>query len=251
MGYDAFRDVVTRASLEIEHQPMKRLDLDGDHIVTLYRAGVSELAIARRLGVSRRPIRRILIAQGIEPRGRGAATRVRMSHLTPVQRLQLTEAAHAAKRGRPNSDEALERSAQTRQRTRHHESRLEAHMAAMLNQRGIDTVAQQAIGRYNCDLGAAPVAVEIFGGNFHWHGRHLARLPKRSHDLFDRGWDILVIWAETRWPLSPRAADYASAYIERRRREPTAIREYRVIRGDGELVAQAGPESDDRAFVPA
>jgi hypothetical protein len=120
----------------------------------------------------------------------------------------------------------------------------------MLQDRGIPTIAQQAIGPYNCDLGAYPVAVEVFGGGWHWYGDHVAIVPKRFRYILDAGWHILAVKIDAAFPLTSVTADYIAAYIQQARSDPSSRREYRVIRGAGETLASGSADDDQISIVP-
>lgn len=227
-----------------------RLPLDEARILRLYAAGQSEKAIADRLGITRSPIRRILLAAGIQPRGRSEAELLKWSQMSGRKRTRQTRAAHEAARGSTRTFEQRCRSALGKQAAGLI-SIYERHLGILLRDRGIEFVPQQAIGPYNCDLGAHPVAVEIFGGNWHWSGRHMERTPERFRYIMNAGWSILVLWVNTEYPLTPEAADYMATFIQAARRNPTARREYRVVRGAGELVACGSIDDDEISIEPA
>lgn len=163
-----------------------------------------------------------------------------------------TAAAHAAVLGVPRTIEDLSRRAIGKERTQAHTSDIERTLGAMLTERSVTFTFSKAVGPYNVDLAAAPVAVEVFGGGFHGSGRHRARFEKRSRYLFDAGWHLLIIWVDSqRHPLGIDAAEYVVAFLEHTRRDPATIREYRVIRGTGEEIVRGCANDDHIAFKPA
>src|SRR5690606_33072236 len=182
---------------------------------------------------------------------RGEAMKRRLARMTPAERAALASSAHNAVRGMTRTDDDLRRRAIGKQRTAAHATDEERALAAHLQTRGVATIAQQAIGKYNLDIGAEPVAVELFGGNWHAHGRHLARLPQRVVDIADAGWNLLIVWCTQGRTLDvgPVAEDVV-AYLERSRRDPTFQRQYRVIWGDGQLYSAGCVDDDDLALVP-
>jgi hypothetical protein len=113
-------------------------------------------------------------------------------------------------------------------------------------------VLQKAVGPYNIDIAAKPIAVEIFGGHWHGSGRHVARAPKRFRYLLDQGWPFVIVWADARHaPLTPDAAQYIVTFAEFVRSHPTARREYRVIWGTGEEATPVKPQLNKVAHVPS
>lgn len=226
-----------------------RLDVPTEEIATLYRNGMPEYMIAKRFGVSRMVITRRLKEAGVEKRPIGDVVRATVAARTPEENQRYTEAAHAAVRGIPKTHDVKCRMALGKQRALSHVSPQERVLQDMLTKRGIAVIPQQAIGPYNCDLGTYPVAVEIFGGGWHWTGRHLLRTPERFRYILNAGWHILVVKVEAaRHPLSESTADYVATFVEQARRDPSAVREYRVIRGAGELLA-AGRADDDQISI--
>lgn len=247
------KTVIFRAIKNAGASRSRRIPLPEDEICARYTAGDSPAILAAAFGVSVMPILRILRERGVQMRSGSESNIIRAQRLTPEQRQQNAAAAHAAKRGRPNAMEALDRAAVTRQaRMSGRMSQTEVTIASMLRERGIDSVPQVAIGPYNCDIGAAPVAVEIFGGKWHWHGAHIARSPQRIRHILDAGWHMLAIRiAPVGDPLTEATADYVAAYIQQARSDPSAIRQYRVVRSNGDLIAAGSAQDDDLSIVNA
>lgn len=230
--------------------PRPRLAVPIAELLSRYRAGESENALATAFGVSRPAIRKRLLEAGITPRDGSAAMLLRMAGTTAEQRASLSTAAHDAVRGKRQSDAHRCAIATTRQRLQSGTSPGEMALAEMLAARGISTVPQQAIGPYNCDLGAAPVAVEVFGGGWHWSGRHILRAPERFRYILNAGWNILAVKIDSkRSPLTDTTADHITAYIETARRYPARYREYRVIGSAGELLAACTANDDDQTLI--
>lgn len=241
-----------------------RTALPVDAVVRAYLGGDSVNGIAKRTGVSRSEIERVLRTNGVRLRGLAEANRVMMARRTPEENARNAEAAHAATRGVPQSPQRI---ALARQRKLSFETKclrastlhgvptsnpLELLYAAWLRDRGVETVPQYAVGPYNIDLAAEPVAVEVFGGNWHGWGHHAAVVEERSRYLLDRGWFLVVVWVnQTSQGLSERSADQLVAFVEQARRDPTLRGQYRMIWGDGEVVPVGGRDLHQLARVPA
>jgi hypothetical protein len=222
-----------------------------DELVRLFNGGASVNKLAERYGVSRNVIDRRLRGLGIEPRSRSEAERVKWAQMTERQRERQVRKAHTAARGRVVDETTLTAKAQSLEAKGVFGSDEERRLHDMLLTRGIETIPQMAVGPYNCDLGAPPVAVEVFGGGWHWTGRHLRRLGKRVDYLFNAAFHVLVIQTTQSFPLTDAMGDYVAAYIQQARVNPTVWREYRVVRRDGETIASARSDRDDRSLVPA
>ncbi len=195
-------------------------------------------------------IRRVLEIAGVEVRGQSAAEFLKWSKMGTKARAKQTAAANEAARGRVCSFEELCLKAKIREERPSNVSSYETKLRAMLLKRGIVCEPQKAIGPYNCDLAAAPVAVEIWGGGWHFGGHHMARTPKRFRYLFDNDWDILVIVLNHRFPLTTAVADYVAAYVQEARRNPSTVGQYRVIWGAGKFSVSGSAKDDEFSFIP-
>jgi len=229
---------------------MVRYALDTNDIIRRYTGGESEKALADALGVSRPTIRRRLLEAGVKPRG-GHESALLIWQQRPLdERPGIYAAAHAASRGKVQTVEHRTKIATTRATLwNRYITPGEDRLWHMLRDRGLYANPQQAVGPYNCDLGAWPVAVEIFGGNGHWYGRHIERTAERFHYLFERGWHIIVVHTGPDYPLDPVAADYIVAFHKQASSNPAAVREYRVIRGNGQLRAAGRADDDEFSIV--
>lgn len=215
--------------------------------VDAYIAGESEQAVARRFGMDRGVLRRQLIEAGVEGiRSYSEAQKIRAQRMTIEERKRNVAAANAAVRGKPVPEGRLVKAAQAREAAAVVGSAGEALMLRMLAD--LEPVPQKAVGRYNVDLAVAPVAVEVLGGEWHGYKRHHLT---RSKAILNAGWVMLFVWNTQTYPLAGGAADYAVALVEQARRDPSLVGQYRVIRGDGELVAEGSADDDHLAAIPA
>lgn len=175
----------------------------------------------------------------------------RMAKTPPEERMRLTNAAHAAVRGRRQSVEHRCKTALTIERNAKVASAYEADMIQWLTEEGISVTPQKAIGPYNIDIAIdeSRIAVEIFGGNWHATDRHAARFAKRMEYLLRSGWTVIVIWACKGWGgktlWSRASADYVIALHKVNRSRESASGEKHVIRGDGKTtpVATFNPQN--------
>lgn len=250
--YGVSHKVIVRI-LGADYMSLERMnDRLAPKVITAYQAGQSENAVAQKFKIGRRVIWRMLRDAGIERRGQSEAERMKWAKMPKAKRRQQVTAAHNATRGRKRSFAELCKSAQGRERNpspfaSHYERRL----IEMLAERGVTGTVQLAIGPYNSDIAIKSVAVEVWGGYWHLHGRHLARLEKRFRYIMDSGWHVLaIVLNETRFPLTPAVADYVAAHVKRMSRKPSAIREYRVIWGAGQFATGGCANDDHIAIVP-
>lgn len=237
--------------MEVVDLAAERLDLDVDDLVKRYLSGESEYGIANKLGVSRSVIRRRLLERGVEVRGRSEAGAARAARMTPEERMAQVAAAHEAKRGTPNPHESLVQAAKTRQRRGIGISKTEAEFAKLLEDRGVEFVQQLAVDTYNCDFAIHPVAVEVFGGSWHWYGDHIAQAPERTRHFLNVGWHVLIVTDYGGVPLTGETADYVVSFVQLARAHPSIRREYRVVRGRDEVLASGSIDDDEISIEPA
>lgn len=224
-----------------------RLAVDDAAVVDRYVAGESENAIAKSLGCNRFVVRRRLMEAGITPRGQAAAETLKWAAMPAEQRAIQVQAAHAASKGRRSSDEALARRARGVE-ARGHATKEEASIGGWLQARGAIVRYQVAEGPYNIDVATGSVAVELFSGGWHTSEQHRRRAQKRARYLFDHGWHLLVIWTDKRrHPLGEVVAEEVVALADVASRDPASPRQYRVIWGDGELIASGSANED---YIP-
>lgn len=228
----------------------RRDDLDVDQIVKLYLAGKTVQEVATHFGVSRPTIMRRLGSAEVPLRSYSEGAAGRYARTTSEDRLQLTKAAHEAVRGTPHTPDHRRKVAVGRQANPPAMSVHEAAFADWLGERDIPYVRELAIDKYNVDFGIAPIAVEILGGEWHGTRKKAARHSGRTPHILDAGWSLLFVWATPTIPLTPAVADYAVAYLEAVRSDPSLLGEYRVIRGDAKLLARARAEDYETTGIP-
>lgn len=229
----------------------KLVSVDINEAIKLLDSGRGVSGVAEALGVTRMVMIRIFKNAGIKTRNRSEQQFARMASYTPEQRKLLATPSHIAARGCKRRTSSKELIAQTRERTQSIlKSDDEAILAKMLKQRGIKTTPQKAIGIYNCDLATDSVAVEVWGGHWHWHGAHLARTEKRFNEIMNRGFHILVVAVNVTSPLTDAVADYVASYIQEASRNPSAAREYRVIWSACEFFTCGGINDNNFSVKP-
>jgi transposase len=211
---------------------------DLDDLVRLNESGKTTKEIAVIYGVHVNTVRRWFSRNGLAARRDLGGSR----GLSAERRREIGLKITKAQMGKRRSLTAKIRKAETCERLQLHISPVETLLADMLRERGIPLIQQKAIGPYNVDIATGAVAVEVFGGG--WHNTR--REGERLRYLFDRGWDVVIIWVDARnAPLTPAAAEYVISHLQFRKSNPTAPRCYRVIRGTGQLLATGSANSDD------
>lgn len=244
MGYNPASQVGTRSRLEIEDMPLELNPRDLKDAVRAYAAGESEQSIARRLGVARATLRKRLIAAGVSLRGRGDAMTVRMGRASPEERQRLVAAAHKARRGARDPLERLELRARSAERTVHKQGPYERRLIELLADSRLPIIPQKAVGKYNLDLAIGSVAVEVHTATNHPFKR--LDLRERTNYLTDRGWDVLYVWVG-HGVITKDTAHHVVAFVQEAERQPSARRQYRVIRCSGEVVTSGRGHLDEFA----
>lgn len=216
-------------------------------IVDIYQSGVGVGGIAKFFGYSEPQVRKLLSGAGIPLRGRSEQQRARTRASTPEAIAKSVQKAHAARRGQADPLEAkIKRAKHWQSVGKNRASKYELLLADALIKNGHRITYQLAVGPYNCDLATPSVAVEVFGGNWHWTGRHLARTEERFRYIMNRGYSIIAINIGRRFPFSSAVADYVSDLINELSSDPSRTRKYRVVWGAGEF--STGGCADDEHF---
>jgi very-short-patch-repair endonuclease len=229
------------------------IDLSG--AIRLYVEGEGLVTLAKEYGIGPRRLRRALILAGVPVRSCSESLLYTYKRMTESQRAAIAAHANNAKRGKCASVEALERRADTCERTLQLASRADLMMYAWLSGRGLPVTPQKAVGIYNVDVAVhtPAIAVEVNG---HWHHfRDNASTPeKRREYLFDRGWGVIDVYLTAAPNLSwkylrPTCADKIIAILDGLGGNIPVAGKHWVIGGDGEPFTGSGSESDDRATV--
>lgn len=211
-------------------------DASTESVVSMYQSGVSVKQIAYVLGHSRDWVNTRLHQAGIVPRGRSESMFLRMSQTSQEERRRLSDAAHIAAKNRRRPYEEKCKIALTRECNLCSISKAEILCREMLEARGFHCTAQKAIGPYNIDVAidVPPIAVEIFGGGWHFHGHHAATHHKRFEFLLNCGYTPVIIVVDgRRYPLDIGAIEYIVALSEQICRGESVWCENHMIRGDG------------------
>lgn len=252
--FNVSKQVINRrfreAGLTVYANFLDRFDLDA--LYARYQSGASSKVLADEIGVDAGTLRKAFKRCGFDIRSLSEARALEMGQLTPEGRLERTEAAHKAVRGSKQSLEFLERRALGVEQAGVIHPEFERPFFEMFHQvsrEAFGVAPQKAISKYNVDFAVETVAVELFGGTWHNYGRHAQRFQARVKEILNRGFHLVVIWVEEPlYPLTIEAVNYVIAWAEFARRNPTAIRQYRVIKGNGKLMVAGCAECDHFPF---
>jgi hypothetical protein len=216
-----------------------------DEMVRRYLDGESVKALGQRYNLNRRRIASDLLRNGVEPRGRGAAMRVRMDRSTPEERKALAQAANEACRGVPKTR------AHRRAIARAECKRIgqgEEEFGAILRERGIAFAAQAPVDVYNIDFLIGTVAVElrcVTGDPLKTAGQR-----KRIEHFLSRGLAVLYVQFRDVEAFLAHAEDVI-AYADEMGRDPSPVREYRMVWCGAEHFTRGRDERGQLTAVPS
>lgn len=165
------------------------------------------------------------------------------------ERFRAYGASRKGKAGAPRTDLQLDRRAAAHERALLKVSPVALTFRDMLSTRGLPAILEKAAGRYNIDIAAGRIAVEVHRYSFNPLGPTRLRERKRTHYLCNRGWLVCYVWVRPAdsFLLTDNAADYVVALAEAAERTPSLAGEYRVVRGSGELFATGRGDGDELA----
>lgn len=223
---------------------------DIDSAKAMFDSGIGIRGIAENFGVPVSTARLAFQEAGFALRNRSEQQFARMAKASPEEKSAITRAANIAATGRVVQMGSKIKTANTCQsRLNRRMSIAESTFAEMLRERGISISQQTAVGPYNCDLTTDSVAVEIWGGYWHFYGEHAARNEERFRYILNSGWNVIILGITAKFPLSESVADYVVSEIQRLRRNPPSIREYRMIWGAGDFTSGGSLDDDKLSFV--
>ena len=112
--------------------------------------------------------------------------------------------------------------------------------------KGVEPLTKQRlIGSFNVDMATDTVSVEVSGGSFDGCRSAL----DRTRSILDAGFHMIEIVCSKSYPFHAASAQQVIAFFEHTKRLPARIREYRVVRGSGELLSVQRLYSDDGTFI--
>lgn len=225
----------------------EKLSLPVTEIVNRFNNGESVLSLSISFGVSRNVIEERLVFAGATPRGITEANRLAINSLPREEVLRRIKIAQDSVRGVKHTAEHRHKIALSREHNGVSISATENLLCSWLRERGVSFIQQKAVGSYNVDIATYPIAVEILGGS--WHASKSIEV-KRAKYIFDAGWHQVFVWVHAkRSPITPYVADYIVSMLQEVSGDPSAIREYRVIRGDGKELSRGRSDSDNFTIV--
>ena len=117
--------------------------------------------------------------------------------------------------------------------------------------RGLHAIPQHPVRGYNIDIAVGTLAVEVHSETSYPHQSGVvARRYERIKYLADRGWHSIYVMSRNGLLVGP-VTDEVVALLDLAERDPSAVGEYRVVRGSGELTSFSIDNFDQVAGEPA
>jgi DNA-binding CsgD family transcriptional regulator len=213
----------------------------------LYEAGYPVLRIAREIGKSRGTVNNCLADLGIEKPTVSEGNILSAALTTPEQRKSRVSEAHKAIRMAGESPVTRQDHSLREQSSLRYIGEGEKALQSFLEQHGFECIPQAARHGYNIDILVGNVAVEVhnYTNRPHSTTRNLCRIVK----LLSSGLHCLYIKTGPDTPMSEAAMEQTIAFLYFARSYPTTERQYRVIRGDGEIDHTASRQFDEVTSV--
>ena len=172
-----------------------RKNLPNDDIVQKYALGMSELELSKEYGISRTPIRRVLLASGVEIRDQSQASFVSAARLTADFRQKRAHAAHAAIRGKKRShDECIRRAITASSGIDCRIGKGENEFAQLLDRAGITFDTQTRADIYNIDFVVGGIAVELKSGVSGAGSAAAEQAEGRIKKLVECGYRVIYVY---------------------------------------------------------
>lgn len=216
--------------------PAKITSIDANNVVSAFSAGISIKQLAEIENVSRGVIYRILRENNVTPRNRSEAMYVRMANTTQEERAYLTKKAHDAVRGVKRTHKELCKRAVAKQFNLQVAGRGERKIIEELKNRGIESIHQLAIDKFNIDVAIPNVAVELCvscGTNPLRRYHHAEKVEY----LCKRNWVVIFIMLRKTSEYTSLHTDYIVSKIEQFSRDKTIGGSYWVVGRNCELHA--------------
>ena len=225
--------------------------IDNTLVCCLYASGVSENAISKQLGITRRRVRSITSEGGIPARSQSESEVIKWSGMSPEKRANQVSAAHEAIRNKPSDfhHASAIKQAISKASTLSKVGKFEDEFIEAFTVRGLTCIPQRQVWRYNVDIAINNTAVEIHCcPNFpHNHAYYSNRIVK----LLELGWNVIYIKIDRLEPLIDITADKVCRMIDIAESNKSGVGQYGMIRGSGKLVASGCLDGDKLSCVSA
>ena len=228
----------------------REIKFDVDYVIHEYTVSKRAiLDIAREIGVGRGVITRRLNKIGFTFRTPSEASLASARRFTPEQRSARVKNAHEAKRGVKQSRETKLKRAKTVESKSEISSGLEKMVYQSMLERGIDFTPQTAVGIYNVDFTIGTIAVEIFGGGWHFSGRAKDRHFDRCIEVINSGYTMIILNITNANPFTNTVADDLASKIKSISTDKTIRGENWMVWGTFDCVTTFGLDSVNESLI--
>jgi len=238
--------------------PRKLTDAQANDLIERYLAGESTKQLGPAFGVSSRVVSDYLRRAGVRARPRHQAvvdyqaglTHEERSALTtrgmlkrwqnagPEDRARMLDPMHEANTGRPQPLSMKVAAARTKSAKGGPDSKYERMVGEWLEDRGVEYLRQVQVQGWTADLAVGNTLVEVTTG---WARKK--EWEPRFADFFDTGWNLYVVWHDTREPLLPQVADDLIAWVKILERDPSARGQHRVVWRSRQVISCGGEDA--------
>ena len=245
--------ITTTRSAKMAKGLARGLKQRSKHLEAVHRAydlGLPVLAISKAVGIGRATVDKCLADLGITKPTLSEGNRRSAAMLSPEYRKARAKPAHAAIRQlgeRPHTRKIQsEREALSMRYVGRGEKEVLEHLSAL----GFDCIPQAARHGYNIDILVGSVAVEIHNKT---SAPHLTTQTFcRTVNLLCAGLHVFYIRTGPSCPIiSELAMKELVTFLDFASGNPSAPREYRVVRGDGQIDIKSSREFDHITAIVA
>lgn len=220
-----------------------------DKVREFYNKGYGITNISKRLGLNAMMLKSFMIKNGIKIRSLAEQNKINGRMLSDKSRKAIGEAARKFHSGKAISNEILDKMAESRYKTGNvRASVYEDFFAKFLDDKAIKYVRQLNIGKYNCDFSVFGIAVEIWGGQWHFSGAHAARNNERFKYILDSGVNVIIAPIPSQNGFTVAMAENIISHCKELSGNPPFITEYRMIWRDGETITRFRNNIDNFSF---
>lgn len=218
--------------------------------IGLYIYGIGIRGVSKRLDIPIGKLTGEFKRQGVKIRTQSEQDTIKWSLMTSSQRLNQVKSANAARIGMKVSHKSLIRKANSIEKSKNITiSPYETIINEFIISRGYSTIIQKAVSKYNIDIFVNPnIAVEIFGGGWHFHGNHLSSFTERTKEIFNSGNSLIVVHITAKSCIATIRSNLM-LIIDFLSTNKPVIGKYWVVWGTGNSISFGGLDNIDVALV--
>lgn len=250
----AIRDIRGSLADGVRRKFIRDNKIHFEKVIKLFNDGFSVNKIHKTVGIQRSTVNRILEINGMEPRSRSDAEKLKWSQMSEKQRKNQVKAAHKRcdeigyTHLKNKSNEHLHKTALNRFISHSEVGISENNFAKWIMAKNLPCVQQAPIRGYNIDALVGNIAVEIHNSTTAPHFEDTK--VRRIKYLLNSGFYVLYIKIQSS-PLIIAAADYTEAFFNFASSNKSTFTEYRMIRGNGDFMTAMRFDGNHLSDIPS